>query len=136
MKVLYLLNEVVFLDCFDQDCEDFNLFIRVLVVRTMGCIRVDKIIDYLCQLLRNCLKDEDSYVRKTVVVCVVKFYDINVQLVEDQGFLDQFRDLLFDFNFMVCFFIRVYCNFFQLYFFVGCCFLFKFGSIILRVKKL
>lgn len=136
MKVLYLLNEVVFLDCFDQDCEDFNLFIRVLVVRTMGCIRVDKIIDYLCQLLRNCLKDEDSYVRKTVVVCVVKFYDINVQLVEDQGFLDQFRDLLFDFNFMVCFFIRVYCNFFQLYVFVGCCFFFKFGSIILRVKKL
>lgn len=136
MKVLYLLNEVVFLDCFDQDCEDFNLFIRVLVVRTMGCIRVDKIIDYLCQLLRNCLKDEDSYVRKTVVVCVVKFYDINVQLVEDQGFLDQFRDLLFDFNFMVCFFIRVYCNFFQLYFFVGCCFFFKFGSIILRVKYL
>lgn len=136
MKVLYLLNEVVFLDCFDQDCEDFNLFIRVLVVRTMGCIRVDKIIDYLCQLLRNCLKDEDSYVRKTVVVCVVKFYDINVQLVEDQGFLDQFRDLLFDFNFMVCFFIRVYCNFFQLYFFVGCCFFVKFGSIILRVKKL
>lgn len=136
MKVLYLLNEVVFLNCFDQDCEDFNLFIRVLVVRTMGCIRVDKIIDYLCQLLRNCLKDEDSYVRKTVVVCVVKFYDINVQLVEDQGFLDQFRDLLFDFNFMVCFFIRVYCNFFQLYVFVGCCFFFKFGSIILRVKKL
>lgn len=136
MKVLYLLNEVVFLNCFDQDCEDFNLFIRVLVVRTMGCIRVDKIIDYLCQLLRNCLKDEDSYVRKTVVVCVVKFYDINVQLVEDQGFLDQFRDLLFDFNFMVCFFIRVYCNFFQLYFFVRCCFFFKFVSIILRVKKL
>lgn len=43
----------------------------------MGCIRVDKIIEYLCEFLRKCLKDEDFYVRKIVVVCVVKFYDIN-----------------------------------------------------------
>lgn len=68
----------------------------------MGCIRVDKIIDYLCQPLRNCLKDEDPYVRKTAAVCVAKLHDINAQLVEDQGFLDQLRDLLSDSNPMVC----------------------------------
>lgn len=67
----------------------------------MGCIRVDKIIDYLCQPLRNCLKDEDPYVRKTAAVCVAKLYDINAQLVEDQGFLDLLRDMLSDSNPMV-----------------------------------
>lgn len=67
----------------------------------MGCIRVDKITEYLCEPLRKCLKDEDPYVRKTAAVCVAKLYDINAQLVEDQGFLDQLKDLLSDSNPMV-----------------------------------
>ena len=91
------------LNYFEKDCEDSNPLIRALAVRTMGCIRVDKIIDYLCQPLRNCLKDEDPYVRKTAAVCVAKLHDINAQLVEDQGFLDQLRDLLSDSNPMVHF---------------------------------
>ncbi len=67
----------------------------------MGCIRVDKITEYLCEPLRKCLKDEDPYVRKTAAVCVAKLHDINAQLVEDQGFLDALRDLLSDSNPMV-----------------------------------
>ena len=67
----------------------------------MGCIRVDKITEYLCEPLRKCLKDEDPYVRKTAAVCVAKLYDINAQLAEDQGFLDLLRDLLSDSNPMV-----------------------------------
>lgn len=67
----------------------------------MGCIRVDKITEYLCEPLRKCLKDEDPYVRKTAAVCVAKLHDINSQLVEDQGFLDSLRDLLSDSNPMV-----------------------------------
>ena len=39
-----------------QDCEDTNPLIRALAVRTMGCIRVDKITEYLCEPLRKCLK--------------------------------------------------------------------------------
>ena len=69
----------------------------------MGCIRVDKITEYLCEPLRKCLKDEDPYVRKTAAVCVAKLHDINSQLVEDQGFLDSLRDLLSDSNPMVSF---------------------------------
>ena len=84
-----------------QDCDDSNPLIRALAVRTMGCIRVDKITEYLCEPLRKCLKDEDPYVRKTAAVCVAKLYDINAQLVEDQGFLDLLRDLLSDSNPMV-----------------------------------
>lgn len=39
--------------------------------------------------------------RKTAAVCVAKLYDINAGLVEDQGFLDQLKDLLSDSNPMV-----------------------------------
>lgn len=70
----------------------------------MGCIRVDKITEYLCEPLRKCLKDEDPYVRKTAAVCVAKLHDINAQLVEDQGFLDTLKDLISDSNPMVIIF--------------------------------
>lgn len=58
-------------------------------------------------------QDEDPYVRKTAAVCVAKLFDINAQLVEDQGFLDQLRDLLSDSNPMVCFFILSHMLFFK-----------------------
>ena len=67
----------------------------------MGCIRVDKITEYLCEPLRKCLKDEDPYVRKTAAVSVAKLFDINAQLVEEQGFLDSLKELLSDSNPMV-----------------------------------
>ena len=47
------------------------------------------------------LQDADPYVRKTAAVCVAKLYDINPELVHDQGFLDMLRDLLSDSNPMV-----------------------------------
>lgn len=44
------------------------------------------------------LLDQDPYVRKTAAVCVAKLYDINAELVEDQGFLQVLRDLICDPN--------------------------------------
>ncbi|CAL7936401.1 unnamed protein product [Xylocopa violacea] len=106
---LYLMNyaksqpdmAIMAVNTFVKDCDDPNPLIRALAVRTMGCIRVDKITEYLCEPLRKCLKDDDPYVRKTAAVCVAKLYDINATLVEDQGFLDQLKDLLSDSNPMV-----------------------------------
>lgn len=106
---LYLMNyaksqpdmAIMAVNTFARDCDDPNPLIRALAVRTMGCIRVDKITEYLCEPLRKCLKDEDPYVRKTAAVCVAKLHDINATLVEDQGFLELLRDLLSDSNPMV-----------------------------------
>lgn len=106
---LYLMNyaknqpdmAIMAVNTFVRDCEDPNPLIRALAVRTMGCIRVDKITEYLCEPLRKCLRDEDPYVRKTAAVCVAKLHDINGTLVEEQGFLDALRDLLSDANPMV-----------------------------------
>ena len=64
----------------------------------MGCIRVEKITEYLCEPLSRCLRDEDPYVRKTAAVCVAKLYDISPELVEDRGFVETLRELISDAN--------------------------------------
>ena len=106
---LYLINyaksqpdlAILAVNTFVKDTQDPNPLVRALAVRTMGCIRVDKIVEYLCEPLRKCLKDEDPYVRKTSAVCVAKLFDINGELVEEQGFLEMVYDLLSDSNPMV-----------------------------------
>ena len=75
--------------------------IRALAVRTMGCIRVERITEYLCDPLLKALRDEDPYVRKTACICVAKLYDISPELVDERGFLDLLRDCLGDSNPMV-----------------------------------
>ncbi|KAF6257431.1 beta-adaptin-like protein C [Scenedesmus sp. NREL 46B-D3] len=108
---LYLINyaktqpdlAIMAVNTFVKDSQEPNPLIRALAVRTMGCIRVDKITEYLCDPLQRCLKasDDDPYVRKTAAVCVAKLFDINPELVEDRGFLDMLRDMLSDANPMV-----------------------------------
>ncbi|VDD74271.1 unnamed protein product [Mesocestoides corti] len=106
---LYLMNyaktqpdtSIMTVSTFVRDCDDPNPLIRALAVRTMGCIRVEKITAYYCDPLRKCLKDEDPYVRKTAAICVAKLYDIDPVLVEDNGFLELLKDLLSDSNPMV-----------------------------------
>lgn len=73
---------------FVKDCGDPNPLIRALAVRTMGCIRVEKISEYLCEPLRRALKDSDPYVRKTAAICVPKLFEVSPDLVQDQGFID------------------------------------------------
>lgn len=92
---------ILAVNTFVKDCEDSNPLIRALAIRTMGCIRVEKISEYLCTPLRQGLKDEDPYVRKTSAMCVAKLHDINPTLVEEQGFLPSLRNLINDSNPMV-----------------------------------
>ncbi|KAG2243918.1 hypothetical protein Bca52824_094228 [Brassica carinata] len=61
---LYLINyaksqpdlAILAVNTFVKDSQDPNPLIRALAVRTMGCIRVDKITEYLCDPLQKCLK--------------------------------------------------------------------------------
>lgn len=103
---LYIMNyaksnpdlAIMAVNTFVKDAADQNPLIRALAVRTMGCIRVEKIVEYLCEPLRKCIRDEDPYVRKTAAICVAKMFDINADMVVDQGFLDALRDLISDSN--------------------------------------
>ena len=106
---LYLINyaksqpdlTIMAVNTFVKDTDDPNPLIRALAVRTMGCIRVDKITEYLCDPLAKCLKDDDPYVRKTAAICVAKLYDINGELVEDREFIGTLNDMIADSNPMV-----------------------------------
>ncbi|ORZ29684.1 AP-2 complex subunit beta-like protein [Catenaria anguillulae PL171] len=106
---LYLMNyaksqpELVILavNSFIKDVDDANPLIRALAVRTMGCLRAERIVDYLMEPLRKTLKDVDPYVRKTAAICVAKMYDLKPQSTIDQGFIALLQDLLSDPNPMV-----------------------------------
>jgi len=103
---LYLINyaksqpelTLLAVNTFVKDANDPNPLIRALAVRTMGCIRVDRITEYLCEPLGRALRDEDPYVRKTAAVCVAKLYDIAPELVQERGFLEILHDLISDSN--------------------------------------
>ncbi|GKY90825.1 hypothetical protein MPSEU_000055300 [Mayamaea pseudoterrestris] len=103
---LYLINyaktqpelTLLAVNTFVKDASDPNPLIRALAVRTMGCIRVDRITEYLCEPLSRALRDDDPYVRKTAAVCVAKLHDIAPELVEERGFLEILHDLISDSN--------------------------------------
>lgn len=84
-----------------KDSEDVNPLVRALAIRTMGCLRAEKIIDYLSGPLQKCLKDDNPYVRKTAALCVAKLYEIKPELAIDNGFLEQLQDMVSDSNPMV-----------------------------------
>eukprot|EP00485_Elphidium_margaritaceum_P001553 CAMPEP_0202687414 /NCGR_PEP_ID=MMETSP1385-20130828/3093_1 /ASSEMBLY_ACC=CAM_ASM_000861 /TAXON_ID=933848 /ORGANISM="Elphidium margaritaceum" /LENGTH=969 /DNA_ID=CAMNT_0049342197 /DNA_START=46 /DNA_END=2954 /DNA_ORIENTATION=- len=107
---LYIINyarsqpekAILVVNMFQKDATNHpNPLVRALAIRTMGCIRVDRITEYLCEPLNVALKDQDPYVRKTAAICVAKLYDINNELVEDRGFIDSLREMLSDVNPMV-----------------------------------
>eukprot|EP00484_Ammonia_sp_Unknown_P000832 CAMPEP_0197021362 /NCGR_PEP_ID=MMETSP1384-20130603/2227_1 /TAXON_ID=29189 /ORGANISM="Ammonia sp." /LENGTH=959 /DNA_ID=CAMNT_0042449171 /DNA_START=142 /DNA_END=3021 /DNA_ORIENTATION=+ len=107
---LYIINyarsqpekAILVVNMFQKDATNHpNPLVRALAIRTMGCIRVDRITEYLCDPLNIALKDQDPYVRKTAAICVAKLYDINNELVEERGFIDSLREMLSDVNPMV-----------------------------------
>ncbi len=84
-----------------QDAEDPNPLVRALAIRTMGCIRVDKMVDYMEIPLRRTLSDDNPYVRKTAAICVAKLFDLNPQLCIEQGFVESLQKSIEDSNPMV-----------------------------------
>jgi vesicle coat complex subunit len=67
----------------------------------MGCIRVDKMTDYMEEPLRKTLRDESPYVRKTAALCVAKLFDLAPAMCIENGFLEQLQELVGDPNPMV-----------------------------------
>ncbi|TIB74184.1 hypothetical protein E3Q24_00652 [Wallemia mellicola] len=103
---LYLMNyaktqpELVILavNTFVKDASDPNPLVRALSIRTMGCLRAEKIIDYLSDPLAAGLQDDNPYVRKTAALCVAKMYDLKPSLAIDRGFVETLQELVGDPN--------------------------------------
>lgn len=64
----------------------------------MGCLRAEKIIDYLSDPLAAGLQDDNPYVRKTAALCVAKMYDLKPSLAIDRGFVETLQELVGDPN--------------------------------------
>lgn len=92
---------ILAVNTFVQDTEDPNPLVRALAIRTMGCIRVDKMVDYMEEPLRKTLRDESPYVRKTAAICVAKLFDLSSTLCLENGFLETLQELIGDPNPMV-----------------------------------
>lgn len=77
----------------------------------MGCLRAEKIIDYLSPPLQKALQDEHPYVRKTAALCeqlyvllpeslfiftlgVAKLYDLKPELAVENGFVDTVKEMV------------------------------------------
>jgi vesicle coat complex subunit len=107
---LYIINyaksqpdlAILAVNTFRKDArERANPLMRGLAVRTMGCIGVESIIDYIWEPLKDALNDEDPYVRKTAAISVSKLYDISPDRCEELEFVERLIDLLSDGNAMV-----------------------------------
>lgn len=106
---LYLMNYaksnpelcILAVNTFVQDTEDPNPLVRALAIRTMGCIRVARMVDYMEIPLRRTLEDDNPYVRKTAAICVAKLFDLNAEMCIELGFFDALKKLLQDPNPMV-----------------------------------
>lgn len=105
---LYIINyaktqpdlAVLAVNTFRKDSrEKVNPLIRGLAVRTLGCIGIEGVLDYLIEPLRESMKDEDPYVRKTAALCVAKIYEISPERAE--SFIPHLMEMISDGNGMV-----------------------------------
>ena len=107
---LYIINyakikpdlTLMAVNAFTQDAhEKSNPLIRALAVRTMGWIRIEKIAQYLWESLKDCLIDDDPYVKKTAALSVAKIYQIMPSHTKEFGFIKLLQGLLQDGNAIV-----------------------------------
>ncbi|OHT02787.1 Adaptin N terminal region family protein [Tritrichomonas foetus] len=92
---------IMAVNTFIQDSQDSNPLIRALAVRNMCRIHLENVAENMIIPLRQCLKDQDPYVRKTAVFGVSKLYDIVPEAVENANLFDDLLSLLHDENPMV-----------------------------------
>lgn len=79
--------------------EKVNPLIRGLAIRTLGCIGIEAVLEFLLEPLKDSMKDEDPYVRKTAALCVAKIYDISPENAE--SFIPKLLEMVSDGNAMV-----------------------------------
>jgi vesicle coat complex subunit len=107
---LYIINyakskadlAIMAVNSFQKDAkEKASPLLRALSIRTMGCIRIEKITQEFFDSLKNGLQDHDPYVKKTAAIAVAKLYTISPKLVIEQDMIKLLQGLLQDGNAIV-----------------------------------
>ena len=71
---------------------------RALAIRTMSYLTIPAVVQSLKDPLRQCLRDQDPYVRKTAALCVAKLYVHDPHFVIKEKLYESLRELLSDDN--------------------------------------
>lgn len=77
---------------------DTNPLVRALALRTMSYVHVREFVEATVPIVKNLLRDNDPYVRKTAAFCVAKLFDHDKQMVEQSNLIDKLNLLLRDDN--------------------------------------
>lgn len=99
---LYIVNysrqkpdeAIMVINLFRKDIYSGTALIKGLATRTMGCLRIERLNEYLADPLKKALTDIDPYVRKTAVLCVPKVYEVSPEIVEREGIIDMMQGML------------------------------------------
>lgn len=99
---LYIINysrqrpddAIMVINLFRKDIYQGTALIKGLATRTMGCLRINKLNEYLADPLKRALKDIDPYVRKIAVLCVPKVYEVSADIIEQEGIIESMQNML------------------------------------------
>jgi len=87
---------ILVVNMFVQDSKDPSPVVRALAVRTMACVRVPKVAEYLVDPLLQALKDREACVRQAAAMAVPKLYALQPDLAAHSTFLPALKALLND----------------------------------------
>jgi len=86
---------IMSVNCFIKDAKDkSNSLVRAMAIRTMGCLRVKDLNEYLLAPLLEALSDDDSYVKKVAVMTVPKLNELSPDLLQRTGVITKLIDIL------------------------------------------
>ena len=100
---LYIINysrskpndAIMIIHQFVKDVENKSSpLIRALAIRTMGCLRVQGLNEYLVNPQKEGLMDPNPYVRKTAVQCVSKVYEISPELIKMNNLIEELQKII------------------------------------------
>lgn len=86
---------IMSVNSFINDAKDrSNSIVRAMAIRTMGCLRVRDLNEYLVQPLLLALSDDDSYVKKTAVMAVLKINEVSPDIVQNSKIIPKLVSIL------------------------------------------
>jgi AP-1 complex subunit beta-1 len=86
---------IMAINSFIRDVKDQrNSMVRAVAVRTMGCIRVKELNEYLVEPLKKVLEDKDSYVKKTALLTVPKMFEVTPELIKKNGIIELMQKVI------------------------------------------
>lgn len=75
---------------FIKDARDkSNSIVRGMAIRTMGCLRVKDLNEYLIAPIIEALNDKDSYVKKVALLTIPKINEMSPEIIKKNNIVSK-----------------------------------------------